>query len=384
MKNGDPKKIMVVAGEASGDMHAAGVIRALKRKDRSLKVFGLGGPLMAKAGMDVREDLTAHAIMGFAEVVRHLPLSLRRLSDCGRWLKEEKPDLLLLVDYPGFNLRLAGWAHRLGIPVVHYIAPQVWAWHEGRIPRMKQVLTKLLTILPFEKAFFERHGMDAVYVGHPLMEEMDLKVVVRTKVLKRNGIPVQAFPLVSAMPGSRKAEVERIWPLFLRASRSLRKIFPDATFLVPRPHGLEPSDYPGLVPEDPVFFVEAPAYDLRKACDLAWVKSGTGTLETALLGTPLVVAHKVPALTGYLAKRLVKIPHVSLVNILSGKEVVKELLQEKATPTALVEESLRLLDDPKVRAAQVREFDRLRKALAVPAKASENVAREILKTLGRG
>lgn len=381
MKIGERKKIMIVAGEASGDMHAAWVIRALKRKAPTLRTFGLGGPLMAKAGMDVREDLTAHAIMGFAEVVRHLPLSLRRLSDCGRWLKEERPDLLLLVDYPGFNLRLAGWAHRLGIPVVHYIAPQVWAWHEGRIPRMKEVLTKLLTILPFEKAFFERHGMNAVHVGHPLMEEMDLRSVARAKVLKKGGIPSSAFPLVSAMPGSRKAEVERIWPLFLQASRSLGKIFPDATFLVPRPHGLEPSDYPGLTPDDPVFFVEAPAYDLRKACDLAWVKSGTGTLETALLGTPMVVAHKVPALTGYLAKRLLKIPYVSLVNILSDKEVVKELLQERATPGTLVEESLRLLDDPKARSAQTREFDKLRKALAHPAQASQNVAREIMDLL---
>src|ERR1017187_9795397 len=177
-----PKPIMMVAGEASGDMHAAKVIQALHAKNKKIKIFGLGGPLMAKAGMEVREDLTRNAIMGFVEVVKHLPLSLRRLKDCENWFSQEKPDLLFLVDYPGFNLRLAEKAYRLGIPVCYYVAPQVWAWHESRIPLMQKVIRKLLVILPFEKDYFRQKGMGVVYVGHPLMEEMDLKAVDRDGV----------------------------------------------------------------------------------------------------------------------------------------------------------------------------------------------------------
>ncbi len=197
-----PKSIMVIAGRGLGGYAPRpGSLGPWKARDPKIKLFGMGGPLMAKAGMEVREDLTRHAIMGFAEVVKHLPLSLRRMRDCERWLRKEKPDLLFLVDYPGFNLRLAERAHRLGIPVCYYVAPQVWAWHESRIPTMKKVIRKLLVILPFEKEFFHRKGMGVVYVGHPLMEEMDLGPVNRDAVLRKNGIKVSHLPLVCVMPG---------------------------------------------------------------------------------------------------------------------------------------------------------------------------------------
>ncbi len=372
---------MMVAGEASGDMHAARVIGALRARDPRIKIFGMGGPLMAQSGMEVREDLTRHAIMGFAEVVKHLPLSLRRMRDCERWLKEEKPDLLFLIDYPGFNLRLAKQAHGLGIPVCYYVAPQVWAWHESRIPTMKEVIQKLLVILPFEKEFFRQKGMGVVYVGHPLMEEMDLRPVNRDAVLRKNGIKASHLPLVCVMPGSRKGEIEKIWPLYLKASRILRKTYPDAAFVVPQPHGLDHADYRGLTPQDSFFFVEAPAYDLRKVCDVAWVKSGTSTLETALLKTPMVVVYKVAALTGFLAKRLLKIKNVSLVNLLAGKTVVTELLQGMAKPQRLLAETNRLLDQKAYRDQQVKAFGKIKQSISKPANASKNAANEILKLL---
>ena len=159
--------LMLVAGDPSGDIHAARIVSVLLRKNKNLKLFGMGGPALAQAGMDAREDLTRPAIMGFVEVVKHFPLIRRRFSLCGKWLREEKPDLLLLVDYPGFNLRLAQKAQALGIPVCYYIAPQVWAWHRSRLKIMKRVIRKLLVILPFEKKFFEKEDMRAVYVGHP-------------------------------------------------------------------------------------------------------------------------------------------------------------------------------------------------------------------------
>jgi lipid-A-disaccharide synthase len=223
--------------------------------------------------------------------------------------------------------------------------------------------------------------MLSVYVGNPLMEEMDLKPVNRGAVLKKNGIGLSCFPLICAMPGSRKGEIEKIWPLFLKASRIIRESYPDAAFIVPKPQGLEYDDYVGLSPEDSVFFVEAPAFDLRKICDAAWVKSGTGTLETALLKTPMVVVYKVAAVTGFLAKRFLKIKNVSLVNLLAGETVVRELLQEKAETGHLVKETLSLLENKAVRGKQIKAFEKIKKSISNPPKASQTVAKEMMKLL---
>ena len=182
------KTIMMVAGEVSGDMHAARVIQVLRAKNKKLRVFGMGGPQMAAAGMDVREDLTRQAIMGFFEVLKKYPVIRKRFKQCEQWLQKEKPDLLVLVDYPGFNLRLAQTAHRLGIPVCYYIAPKVWAWNEGRVKILKKVIRKLLVIFPFETAYFRRHGVGSVYVGNPLMDEMDLGPVKKKETLRALGI----------------------------------------------------------------------------------------------------------------------------------------------------------------------------------------------------
>lgn len=374
---------MFVAGEVSADMHAARAILSLKAQNKKLRIFGMGGPQMAGAGMDVREDLTRQALIGFWEVLKHYPMIKKRFDQCVKWLETERPSLLVLVDYPGFNLRLAQKAHRLGIPVCYYVAPQVWAWHKDRIHSMKRIIRKLLVILPFERAFFRKEGMEAVYVGHPLIEEMDLRPIDRKKVLARYGIGFSRFPIVGAMPGSRKGEVQKIWPLYLEAARLLLKSCPDALFIVPKPAGLGHSDYVGLRPEDPFLFVEAPAYALRKACDLAWVKSGTGTLETALLKVPMVVPYKLAPVTGFLAKRLVKLKHFSLVNLLAGEGLVPELFQEKASPRRLVEETMKLLEGPE-RQKQLRGFERIRKGISNPPHASRNVAHEILKMLPEG
>jgi lipid-A-disaccharide synthase len=372
---------MVVAGEASGDMHAAKAIEVLLKKNKKLRIFGLGGPLMAKAGMEVREDLTRQALIGFWEVLKHYPAIRRRFADCEKWLRGEKPDLLLLVDYPGFNLRLAERAHEMGVPVCYYVAPKVWAWNKSRVRAMKRVIRKLLVIFPFETGFFEKHGIKAVYVGNPLIEEMGSKPIQRKEVLGQYGIKLSRFPIVCAMPGSRKGEIEKIWPLFLKASRILRKSCPDAAFVIPKSQGLDHGDFTGLTPEDPFFFVDGPAYDLRKACDVAWIKSGTSTLETALLETPMVVVYKVAAMTGFLVKRLLKIKNVSLVNILAGQTVVTELLQEKAKPKKLVEETNRILDQKDFRDRQIKAFRQIKKDISRPPRSSVKVAEEVLRLL---
>jgi lipid-A-disaccharide synthase len=373
--------ILMVAGEVSGDTHAAGVIRQLKLKNKKIKIFGMGGPQMAEAGMEVREDLTKQALIGFWEVLKHYPWIKKRFDQCVQWLEQEKPDLLFLVDYPGFNLRLAQKAKSLGIPVCYYVAPQVWAWHKSRITLIRQVVRKLLVILPFEEKFFLKEKVPAVYVGNPLLEEINFKKMSRLKAMKKYGIEGEKFPLVCVMPGSRKGEIEKIWPICVEASRLLRQKYPDAGFIVPRPASLSLDDYRGLGPEDFFFFVEASAYDLRNICDLAWVKSGTSTLETALLKTPMTVVYKVSSLSAFLAKRFLKIPYVSLVNILAKKVLVTELLQEKATPEALLKETLNMMENPKVRKTQISGFSVIQKQLAGSAQASRKAADEIFKLL---
>jgi lipid-A-disaccharide synthase len=286
------------------------------------------------------------------------------------------------VDYPGFNLILARWAHALGVPVCYYVAPKVWAWNQGRVRLIRRVVQKLLVIFPFEEEFFEKKGIQAVYVGNPLAEEMIFKKSSRSQAMKTYGVEGERFPLVSVMPGSRKGEIDKIWPLCVEASRLLRRKYPDAGFIVPQPASLTWADYPGLTPDDPFFFVKAPAYDLRLVCDLGWIKSGTGTLETALLKTPMTIVYKVSSFEAFLAKRFLTIPFVSLVNILAKKGLVTELLQEKATPDALLKDTLNILENSKIRKAQLSGFSAIQKTLGYSSKASRNVAREMLKLLG--
>ncbi len=359
--------IFVVAGEASGDLLASRVVRILKKRNPRLKIFGLGGPALSAAGMEVREDLTRQALIGFVEVLKHLPKIRQRFVQCEKWFREERPDLLFLVDYPGFNLRLAEQAHRLGIPVCYYVAPQAWAWHESRVQTMKKILSKLLVIFPFEEPWFRERGMKALYVGHPLTE------TVKWGKPKSQG----DRPRVCVMPGSRRGELERLWPLMRESARRLRRSYPKAQFVVPIPSTLSAGDYPGLTPEDSFSFVKSEDLRARGACHVAWVKSGTATVETALLGTPMIITYQVAPLTAFIARRVATVKYVGMVNLLSHPALVPELLQEDACPEKLVAETLDLLESPSKRRGQIECFRKMRKLLSIPVHASANVARQV-------
>jgi len=375
------KNVMLVAGDPSGDGHAARVVAALKKLAPSVRVFGMGGPRLAAAGMDVREDLTREALVGFWEVLKHLPSILRRMRQCEQWLDRERPDLLLLVDYPGFNLRLAEKAAKRGIPVCYFIAPQVWAWHKERVKAMRRDIQKLLVIIPFEERFFRKEGVDATYVGNPLVEAVPARGVSRSQVLRTLTFPPDAYPLVSILPGSRRSEIQRIWPVLLDASRDLRRLLPKAVFAVPRPRNLDIRDYPGLERDDRFAFVDAPGWDARKACDVAWVKSGTSTVEAALLDRPMIVVYKVAARSAFMARRLLTLKHVGMVNILAKRPAVPELLQEDLTADRLARTTARLLSSAKDRRAQAAQMAQVRRDLSHPPRPSERAAREILKLL---
>jgi lipid-A-disaccharide synthase len=321
--------------------------------------------------------------VGFWEVAKHLPMVLWRMSQCKAWLKNERPDLLVLVDYPGFNLRLAEKASALGIPVCYYIAPQVWAWHKERVAAMRRDIRNLLVILPFERDWFRQEGMDAVYVGHPLMETVAKVKRNVPRIRKQLGLDKSVKSLVALLPGSRKSELKRIWPVLRDAARTWAAQHPGALFLVPRPSGLEDSHYPGRRPGDPFRFVPGPAWEERAACDLAWVKSGTSTVETALLGVPQVVFYKVAPFSAFLAKRLLKLKNVGMVNLLDPKPSVPELLQDDFTCEALVRESQKLIADSGARKKQLAQYARIRRSLSHPKNSSRVAAREILKLLKR-
>jgi lipid-A-disaccharide synthase len=359
---------MFVAGETSGDHHAAALIHALGRR---AECFGLGGPAMQAAGLRLDMDLASRSVIGFVEVLRHFFYFRRAFALGRRLLAEEKPDLLVLVDYPGFNLRLAAHAHAMGVPVAYYISPQVWAWKRGRVRTMAKLLRKMLVIFPFEKPIYDQAGLDCALVGHPLLDAIPSALLVRSEA-GRPGAEVlklrARFPwrgraaVVGLLPGSREQEVAWLLGPMLRTAALLAEARPGLRFVVVKPPAAPAAWYAevsrsraqGL--EVQVFESgdQAQAYAARAGFDAALVASGTATLETALLGTPFCILYRVNALTYAIGRRLVKIHSIGLANVVAGRRVVPEFLQDELQPEAVAAELGRLLDDPAARKAQRR------------------------------
>jgi lipid-A-disaccharide synthase len=358
-------RLMFVAGETSGDHHAAAVVKTLGAK---AQCFGLGGPAMREAGMRLDLDLASRSVIGFVEVLRHFFYFQRAFALGRRLLAEEKPDLLVLVDYPGFNLRLAAHAKALGVPVVYYISPQVWAWKRGRVKTMAGILRKMLVIFPFEKPIYDRAGLDCSLVGHPLLDAMAPELLVRTagdrpgaEVLKlRARFPWKGKgPVIGLLPGSREQEVAWLLGPMLQTAQLLVKTGPGPRFVVVKPPAAPAAWYAEVLEAkagglDVQLFEgrdQDEAYQARASFDAALVASGTATLETALLGTPFCILYRLNALTYAIGKRFVKIHSIGLANVVAGRRVVPEFLQD-LKPEAMALELGRLLDDPSARREQ--------------------------------
>ncbi len=327
--------VFLSAGEASGDQHGAELARALRARLPGARLAGLGGSAMASAGVELLADLDRLAVLGFAEVVRHLPdlYALRR--EVRAFLRRENVDLLIPIDYPGFNLPLASWAHGRGCPVLYYIAPQVWAWRESRAKRLARVADEVCVVLPFEEEFLRRHGARARFVGHPLLDRS-----AATSPDAGPGVPVAPEgPLLGLFPGSRRQEVERMLPVFLEAGLRLRERVPDLSLAVARspdlPHALFADAGPARVLDPESVAGRATA---------AITKSGTITLQLALADVPMVVGYRVSPMTFAFARRLVRVPHIALVNLVAGREIVPERIQAGMTPAALADAAHPLLD----------------------------------------
>jgi len=367
-------KYYIIAGEASGDLHGSNLIRELKKQDPGTAVRCWGGDLMEQAGGVLVKHYKDLAFMGFVEVLTNLRTIFRNLDFCKKDILEYRPDALILVDYPGFNMRIAKWAHAQGLRVIYYISPQVWAWKENRVKQIRATVDKMLVILPFEKEFYRRWNYEVEYVGHPLVEVIDNFLAAGTAT------PNAPRPIIALLPGSRKQEILKKLPIMLEVSR----FFPDYQFTVAQAPGLDNDFYTGLLSPYPnVSAVRNQTYALLAQAKAACVTSGTATLETALFGVPEVVCYKGSSVSYQIARRLIKVKYISLVNLIMDKLVVKELIQDDLTPKNLQRELNDLLNNPE-RQQQLRtDYGNLKELLSQGGHASANAARSILSFLSR-
>lgn len=337
--------VFIVAGEASGDLHAGKLAENLRQLLPSVRMLGLGGEQMRAAGVELLFHVEQLSFMGFLEVISHLPFMRKVMKTTLEALRRDKPDLLILVDYPGFNLRLAQKAKGIGLQVMYYISPQIWAWGEKRLKRIKEAVDKMVVILPFEAELYRGAGVEVEFVGHPLLEEMDFNAD-REAFCRRLNVPHDEL-ILGLLPGSRSQEVKRILPIMLKSAKKVLEEFPRMIPVV----GLAPTlkkqeiepylrDFSGEI-----LTVQERIYDLMRHSHLMMVASGTATLEAAMIGTPFVLVYKTSPLTYLLAKRMINIPYIGLVNVVAGRKIVPEFIQNEAKPDNIAAELLSLLKD---------------------------------------
>lgn len=370
-----PPRIFLSAGEPSGDLHGARVADALRRRWPNAELYGLGGDRMAAAGVRLLAHVDQLAVMGFVEVLRHLPYFIDLMRTVKRTLGERRPDLVLPIDYPGFNLRLARHATEQSIPVLYYIAPQVWAWHRSRMKQLARNTDRLAVILPFETELFREAGANASFVGHPLLDQ-PAPVTARETFLGELGLDATR-PVLALFPGSRAQEVERQLATFLGAADAVRARMPHVQPVLAESAAVPAGSYGSTQ-----YPRTRDGWALLHHATAALVKSGTSTLQAALAGTPLVVTYRVHPLTFFMAERLVRVPHVGLVNLVAGERIAPELLQRDATPERLAEALLPLLDpgSPE-RQAAVTGLARVRARLE-PENASQGAAERVAALAG--
>ncbi len=337
------KRVMMIAGEASGDLHGSGVVRELRKIDDTIEVYGVGGDRMKREGMSLVYDIRELGFMGFFEVLRHIPFIRTMERTLEQLLKYKRPDVLVLIDYPGFNLRFAAIAKRYNVRIVYYISPQVWAWNRSRVKKMKALVDQMLVIFPFEVDFYREEGINAEFVGHPLMEVLESRLDMPNFV-KRYGLE-EGKEIIGLFPGSRLQEIENIFPVMLRAAKSVAAEL-NMTVAVGVAPNLEERYFRTFYNTEGVRFIKGATYELMQNAAFAFVTSGTATLETACFATPMFVVYKTSWLTYLVGRLVVRVKNIGLVNIVAGKQIVPEFIQRRASAGNLKREALRLLRDP--------------------------------------
>ncbi len=372
----------IIAGEASGDLHGSNLIKELRKLDAAANIRCWGGDKMEAAGATLVKHYSELAFMGFIEVIKNLRTIFKNISFCKKDILNNRPDVLILIDYPGFNLRIAKWAKQQGLKIIYYISPQVWAWKENRVKGIKEHVDQMLVILPFEKDFYKKWHYEVAYVGHPLVEVIEEFEISHLKLTEQHiaatlpstQLQIPNSGIVALLPGSRQQEILKKLPIMLQVA----KHFPAYHFVVAKAPGLDENFYTGLLaPYHNVSAVVNKTYELLALAKAALVTSGTATLETALFAVPQVICYKGSNISYQIAKRLVKIKYIGLVNLIMDKEVVKELIQDDLTVENLKHELNELLTNPKKQIQLQADYAALKKLLSAGGHASANAAKII-------
>ena len=373
-------KIMISAGEASGDVHAAALTREILKLDPTAQVYGMGGDGLRAAGGEVLFDIKDHGVMGLVEIIRKLPALFRLRSDFAEVMDKRRPDCLVTIDYPGFNMRLAKVARAKGIPVISFIAPSAWAWRKGRAKNVAKLVNKVAAIFPFEYEVYKEAGADVEFMGHPRVDIVQPSLPVAEAVAKAG--KHEGRPLVLLLPGSRLQEIQRLLPSMLEAAKIMVKANPALEFVMPRAGTI-----PRVMLEEEinragihVSITEGNNYDVMGVADVALAASGTVTLEAALCRLPCVIVYKTAPLTAFIVRRLLNIADIGLPNIVAGRHILPELLQEDATPAKMAAEVLHLLE-PAAHAQALADLDDVKKRLGEPG-AVRRVAELTLRVAG--
>lgn len=365
-------KIFIITGEPSGDLHGSNLVQALKRQNPDVEISCWGGDRMAAQGAKVLKHIDELSFMGFVEVAANITTILKNFKLCEEHIRSFKPDLVVLMDFPGFNLRMAKKIKQMGIPVAYYISPQIWAWKESRVEKIKRFVDHVYVILPFEEKFYRDRGVDAEFVGHPLLDEIGHIHVDSSEFRNEHGLDER--PIIALLPGSRKQEIK----LLLQPMTEVIEAFPQYQFIVSKVAWQEEALYANL-PENAVI-LEGNTHALLSVAEAAIVTSGTATLETALIGTPEVVVYKANSVSVAIARRLVKVDYISLVNLIMDREVVKELIQDEVNAKQMIAELSSIIEGGSRRENILSSYAELKERLGKKG-ASEIVASRLLKII---
>lgn len=377
--NAEKAELMILAGEHSGDIHGGNLCRELKLLSPELHLFGMGGQEMEQAGVELVHRIEDTGVVGFWEVYKEIGKYWKIFKKLVAIMKQRKPEAVILIDYPGFNIRFAQKARQAGIKVYYYISPQLWAWGQWRIKKIRRAVDKMLVILPFEKDFYNSHGIEAEFVGHPLIGTLNLDSS-QEECRKRLGIT--SSTVIGLLPGSRKSEVEKILPLLLDTAEILQEHLPEAEFIIPAasPELLSLIKANIHSTSVKITVTEFSGQEFIPAADLLILASGTVTLEAAVFLKPMIIVYKTSFFSWIMGNLLIKIPFIGLVNIISGKKIVPEFIQFQARPKVVAQAGLNLLTMPECRNDMIKELSLVKDKLGLPG-ASKKAAHTIIDTL---
>ena len=374
------KLVLIVAAEASADLHGANLVRAMKRLEPGITFWGIGGKGMADAGVKILVSATDMAVVGVTEVFSRLRCIVRAYLRLKDLLKNSRPDLLILIDYPDFNIRLANSAKRYRVPVLYYIGPQVWAWRKGRVKKIARRVDRMAVILPFEEKFYRSRGMDVEYVGHPLLDTVPHNLN-KGEIIEEMGLE-RGCPILGLLPGSRGDEIRNLLPLMIRAVEILSHHYPDLVCVLPVASTISLDLIQSILSQSPVKIKisQDNLYKTLSVCELALVASGTATLETAIMGVPMVILYRVSPVSFWVAKMVVKVSYIGLANLVAGEKIVPELIQDEVIPHRLAHEALDILRSGQNRENMIKKLRMVKQKLGRGG-ASDRTARIAMEVM---